>query len=280
MQAVFTADIEQWYDGIVRDGHMPIPLSNRLEKGLLPMLDLLDKYSIKSTLFWLADTARANPLLIKECKKRGHEIGLHSLDHVYFPDLSFKEAEYQVSQGTHIVQDLIGCSIKGFRAPYFSILQKNLWLLEILASHGYEYDSSIMPFRHYRYGIPGSPYTAWNISTSSGMITEIPISVSNFIFSRIPVSGGAYFRLYPLSLSLYLMNKFFKTMNSPAIFYLHPWELDAEHPKVEIKFPQNILHYYNLKGNILKIDNLLNRVEWLSMDEYRSQSQIAGQIII
>jgi hypothetical protein len=49
--------------------------------------------------------------------------------------------------------------------------------------------------------------------------------------TRLPVAGGGYFRLYPLWLTRWAIQRL-ERAGRPAVVYLHPWEFDPGQPRV------------------------------------------------
>ncbi|MGH8002810.1 MAG: DUF3473 domain-containing protein [Brasilonema sp.] len=154
----------------------------------------------------------------------------------------------------------IGKRASGFSCrvswAYFSITSKSLWALEILADLEFRYDSSIFPVQNWRYGIPNYNSQPQQINTSGGLIYEIPASVRRVFNYNIPVSGGAYFRLYPYKLT-YSNFRALEQEGRHVIFYIHPWELDLNHPPLPLTWKEHITHYINRFSTELKLKQLL-----------------------
>ena len=149
-----------------------------------------------------------------------------------------------------IVTDIIGAPVFGYRAPFFSIVKENIYLLETLADTGLVYDSSIFPVKLPRYGIEG--FSAENnlYKLPNGKeIVELPMTTANFINKEWPVCGGGYIRLMPGS----LINKIFKKIDSNGIdsmIYMHPYEFDTNAISVTTNYPKNA-KYSILKSSLL-----------------------------
>ena len=130
-----------------------------------------------------------------------------------------------------------------------------------------KYDSSIFPVDNYRYGIPDAPRKPHLIRTRSGELTEFPISTIRYLGKNIPMTGGSYFRIFPYWFIKWGISKI-NEEERPAIVYLHPWELDPEHPRLaflplRIKLP----HYYNLKCTERKLKALLKDFKFGSISD-------------
>ncbi|MGH7897399.1 MAG: DUF3473 domain-containing protein, partial [Candidatus Binatia bacterium] len=162
--------------------------------------------------------------------------------------------------------DLTGRAIVSYRAAYFSVTRESFWALEVLASLGFRYDSSIFPVRNWRYGIEDFSPRPQRIDTASGPILELPISVRRLLGRNVPISGGAYFRLYPYSLTKRNLSAL-EAEGRPAVFYLHPWELDPDHPRVSFHWKARITHYANLRSTAGKLERLLDDFAFAPLGE-------------
>jgi polysaccharide deacetylase family protein (PEP-CTERM system associated) len=161
------------------------------------------------------------------------------------------------------LEQVIGNPIKIYRAPYFSITEKSIWAMEILTEHGIEYDSSIFPINNYRYGIPDAPRYLHNVKTQNGSLLEIPISTVKVFDRNLPLTGGFYFRLFPY----YLVKRAIQRINEEghsAVVYLHPWELDPYHPKLNLPLRIKLTHYHNLLSTERKLRALLQDFDFTS----------------
>ncbi len=220
------------------------------------LLDSLDEAGVQATFFWLASEASLYPQLLRESLERGHEIGSHGLDHSPIFKMTPAEFSADTDQALSIISGITGNAVRCYRAPYFSINNNTFWALEILASFGITHDSSILPMHHWRTGMPGVRDHIQLISTPSGPIIEVPVTTRSFFGIRIPVSGGGYFRAYPYKFSSANI-KLRTTIKRPAVFYIHPWELDPEHPNVNQHAVIDRMHYLGLGKAQNKLKRLL-----------------------
>ena len=129
--------------------------------------------------------------------------------------------------------------VEGFRAPEFSLLRSTSWAWDILAEEGITYDSSVFPIIHRRYGIPGFPRDIRTVQTPNGrLIREYPLSTLRVAGFNVPIAGGGYFRLLPLS----FIREGIKQLNNrniPAVLYFHPYEFDSK--PLRLKFQNRTL---------------------------------------
>ena len=147
----------------------------RIKQNTKKILNILDDYQIKATFFCLGWIAKRYPSLIKNIAQRGHEVASHGYAHKPIYKQSPKEFREDIKRTKNILEDITGKPVFGYRAPTYSITQKTLWALEILAEEGYKYDSSIFPIRHDLYGIPNAPRFPFVITFQHSHVTRFNI---------------------------------------------------------------------------------------------------------
>jgi polysaccharide deacetylase family protein (PEP-CTERM system associated) len=184
---------------------------------------------------------------VREIFGRGHEVASHGMSHKLVYNQTPEEFSSETYESKALLEDIIGAPVLGYRASTYSITRRSLWALDILKEAGFEYDSSIFPIRHDTYGIPDAPQVPSRIATPKGAsIVEFPMSTAPMFGTRVPVSGGGYFRLLPYWLTRAGLNKLNGELRRPFIFYLHPWEVDPEQPRVSASWKSRLRHYTNL----------------------------------
>jgi polysaccharide deacetylase family protein (PEP-CTERM system associated) len=218
-----TIDLEDWHQMIQRrvTGVLDPPSSHVVD-STQRLLDLLDSVHVKATFFVVGMVAEAYPALIREVSDRGHEIGSHSHLHRLVHTLAPAEFREEMWSARRALQDLTGQPVLGFRAPEFSVLRLDHWSFDVLAEVGFTYDSSVFPTRA-RYGIPDAPRTPFEISTSSGALTEFPIATWALGGRRVAMGGGSYFRVLPGPLLEFAIRALDREGTS-AVLYFHPYE--------------------------------------------------------
>ena len=84
------------------------------------LLQVLDRYSIRASFFWLGACVDRNPTLAREVYKRGHWIGLHGYHHHSFPFLkpdalkqSLEKTQEAIAQACQIHPD----NVRDVRPP-------------------------------------------------------------------------------------------------------------------------------------------------------------------
>jgi polysaccharide deacetylase family protein (PEP-CTERM system associated) len=266
MRHAFTVDVEDWYQGIPIAPEDKAKAPRRLEMGLTVILDLLESTGSRGTFFILGPLAKEHPALIRMIVNRGHEIGCHGWAHDFIYNMTPAEFEDDTQRAVDAVTEITSAPVTAYRAAYFSITKASLWALEILAKLGFLYDSSVFPVRNWRYGIPDFDPRPQRIETPSGVITEFPMTIRKVFSQNLPVSGGAYFRLYLYALTRSNFRAIEK-QNRPVIFYVHPWELDPDHPRVQFHWKARLTHYVNLGATRGRLQRLLNEFEFGSIGE-------------
>ncbi len=264
MQHIFTVDVEDWYHGFAPSCAIPAPHQHRLEYGMNILLDALDETGTKATFFWLGDCAERYPTLLKDTLQRGHEIGCHGYDHAAIYALSPRTFDDQTRRSIESISHITGEAVRTYRAAYFSIRHDTTWALEILVANGITHDSSILPMRHWRTGMPETSDLIHEIITPSGSLIEVPVSVRKYGKLGIPTSGGGYFRAYPYSLTKNNITVR-EAKDIPAVFYIHPWELDTQQPQHHGHGFGRKLHYYHISKSQTKLQKLLADFQYAPM---------------
>ncbi len=250
IQNALTVDVEDYFQvSAFAESIKPHEWDNhplRVEKNTHKILDLFDDYQIKATFFVLGWVAERRRDLVLEIARRGHEIACHGYSHQLIYNQSEDVFRQETIRAKKILEDIVQRPMRGYRAASYSITRRSLWALDVLVEAGFEYDSSIFPVRHDRYGIPGSPEFPYILDTPAGhKLVEFPISTAKFLGYRLPVAGGGYFRLYPYWLSRAGLRQI-NRKNQPFIFYLHPWEVDPDQPRISASRLSRFRHYNNL----------------------------------
>lgn len=268
VQNVFSVDVEDYFhveafaDVVPRTSWDRYPL--RVEDNTRRLLDLLDEHGIDATFFILGWVADRCPALVREIVARGHETACHSYWHRLVYTLTPEEFRSDTRRARVAIEQAGGQSIKGYRAPSYSITAKSLWALGILAEEGFEYDSSIFPIRHDVYGIPDAPRAPWQVTTSGGPLVEYPISTFRVVgTTNFPVGGGGYLRLLPFWYTRFGFNRV-RADNLPLIAYIHPWEVDPEQPRIPGRLRSRLRHYTNLNKTRARLASLLRLGEFSS----------------
>ena len=242
----------------------------RVEANVDRLLSLFAKRHARATFFVLGWVAEKSPDMVKRIAAAGHEVASHGYSH----DLIYRQTpevfrEETLRSKRHL-EDLLGLPVRGYRAASFSIMQRSLWALDTLIDLGFEYDSSVFPIRHDRYGMPDvNPAPALLAGPSGRSIVEFPMSVAQWGPVKLPVSGGGYFRIFPYALTKLGLKRI--NQQRPFVFYLHPWEVDPGQPRIEASRLSRFRHYTNLDVCAARLDQLLRDFKFDSMEAVLSQ---------
>jgi polysaccharide deacetylase family protein (PEP-CTERM system associated) len=240
----------------------------RVRENTLRVLDLFAEHDCRATFFVLGWVAEREPRLVREIAERGHEVACHSYAHRRVFTMTRAEFREDLRRARAAIEDAAGLQIFGYRAPTFSIRRDSLWALEILAEEGFLYDSSIFPIRHDLYGSPGAPRFAHRMELSGGRsIVEVPMSTARLGSMNLPVGGGGYLRLLPMSYTRWALRWIHRRENQPAILYFHPWEIDLEQPRLVGSWKSRFRHYTGLKRMESRLRNLLRDGRYKPMIE-------------
>lgn len=263
----FTIDVEDYFQVSAFAPHIPRsewPIREcRIERNIDNILAMLDDHGTKATFFTLGWIAERYPEVVRNIVRSGHELASHGYGHERASDQTPESFFADINVAKLILEDLSGAEVKGYRAPSFSIGEKNLWAFECLEKAGYRYSSSIYPIRHDHYGMPDAPRHAHTI----GSLIEIPATTLRFLNRNWPASGGGYFRLMPYGLSRWMIARINRVDQLPAVFYFHPWELDIDQPRIPgISTKTRFRHYVNINRMERRLHRLLADFAWGRMD--------------
>ena len=211
------------------------------------LLAIFEQFDVRGTFFVLGWVAERYPQLVKDIAACGHEIACHGFSHRLVYEQSLNEFHDETRRSKSLLEDITGSAVLGYRAASYSIVRESLWALDILAELGFVYDSSIFPVHHDRSGIPNAERAPHRMTTPNGSsIVEWPLATATILGFRLPVAGGGYFRLLPYWLSRWGLASINGREQRPFIFYLHPWEVDPEQPRVAASRLSRFRHYTNL----------------------------------
>jgi polysaccharide deacetylase family protein (PEP-CTERM system associated) len=216
--------------------------------------------------------------MVRRLVAAGHELASHGYAHQRATEQSPTEFLEDIRRAQALLEDIAGVQINGYRAPSFSIGPANRWAFGCVAEAGYRYSSSVYPIRHDHYGMPDAPrfpYQAYD------RLLEIPITTARVLNRNLPAGGGGYFRLMPYALSRALIRRVNTTEHRAAVFYLHPWELDAGQPRIRrTTLKTRIRHYLNLHRTQARLRRLLGDFVWRRMDQVFLESEVSNKALL
>lgn len=254
-------DVEDYFHVSVFDGIVPRSAWDGMESRVVAnterLLDIFDESGARSTFFVLGWVGERHPDLVRRIADRGHEIASHGYAHRLIYDQTRAAFREDVRKAKGILQDASGRAVIGYRAPSYSITPRSLWALDVLLEEGYRYDSSIFPIQHDRYGIPVSGRAPYPITRPAGTLIEVPASTTRVGPFNLPVAGGGYFRILPYWWTRWGMGRVNRLEQRPAVFYLHPWEIDPDQPRLQAGRLSRFRHYRNLEETETRLRALL-----------------------
>jgi len=278
-----SVDVEDWFqvgafeNVIARDDWDSLAL--RVEDNIARILDLFAAAEVQATFFTLGWVAKRQPAMVRRIAEAGHEIASHGYDHARVFGFTPSEFAEDIRVARAILEDASGQSVKGYRAPSFSIDQRSRWAFDVLAEQGYLYSSSVAPITHDHYGWREAPRFAFFPLADSNLI-EIPVTTAMLGGRRVAAGGGGFFRVLPYAFSRWAIRQVNRADQRPAVFYFHPWEIDPDQPRVDdAPVKSRLRHYTNLNKMADKLRALVFEFRWGRMDELaRSEARRAGEM--
>jgi polysaccharide deacetylase family protein (PEP-CTERM system associated) len=257
----FTVDVEEYFQVLALEPHIPRAewdvLPSRLGVGLRALLDILSEHDVLATFFVLGWIADRRPELVREISARGHEVASHGSDHRLVNTLTKEGFRESVRTSKSSLENIVGRPIFGYRAPNFSIGRGEEWAFEILFEEGYRYDSSISPGRKSAKGFVRSERDPYCMRLGAGTLHEIPLATLKIGNTVLPAGGGAYFRHLPYRL-VHSALRSAERRGMPGTFYIHPWELDTNQPRIRAPFLTRLRHYGGLARTAPRLERLLS----------------------
>ena len=251
----------------------------RVEKNTDQLLELLDRKDLRATFFTLGWVAERSPELVRRIQKAGHEVASHGYIHQLVYSQTPEVFREETRKSKSILEDITGQPITGYRAASYSITAQSRWALDILCEEGFEWDSSIFPVHHDRYGMPGTPHEPYRLKApNGGELLEFPLSTCPIGSYRLPIAGGGYFRLYPYWLSRWGLGKINRA-GQPFIFYLHPWEIDTGQPRLKVSALSKFRHYNNLDKCMERLDKLTNDFRFGTVSDVLSEVKVPSEAV-
>lgn len=265
-----TIDVEDYFQVSAFSSHIKradwASQPSRVEANTDRLLALFADKGVLGTFFVLGWIAERFPDLVRRIARQGHEIASHGYSHELVYRQTAGEFRAETARSKHVLEDIIGAPVNGYRAASYSITRDSLWALDILAELGFLWDSSIFPIHHDRYGIVDAPRWPHTLVTPAGhTLTEFPLTTWQIAGVRLPVAGGGYFRLYPYALSRHALRHVNRVDGRSFIFYLHPWEIDPDQPRIAAGPGARFRHYVNLRHCETRLARLLDDFRFASV---------------
>ena len=264
---ILTFDIEEWFH--ILDNYSTKTVKEwsnyevRIHSNMDKIFNLLDKSNQKATFFVVGWIAEKYPEVLKRIDENGHEIGSHTNMHQLMYTQTREEVKDDLYKSINTLQSITGKKVKAFRAPGFSITEKNKWVFDVLAENGITHDSSIFPAGRAHGGFPSYAKAKPSIIEMNGhKIKEFPINTASILTKKWIYSGGGYFRLTPYDLIYHL------TKSSDYIMtYFHPRDFDPDQPVIkELSLSRKFKSYVGLKSCMKKLEKWTSDFEFIDLE--------------
>jgi polysaccharide deacetylase family protein (PEP-CTERM system associated) len=266
----FSVDVEEYFQVSALEGVVPRSswpnFESRVAASVDLLLELLADHGSRGTFFvlgWLADRHHG---VVHRISSAGHEVASHGWDHRRVREQPPEEFRASVHRTKALLEDLTGQPVLGFRAPSFSIIRGCEWALDILLEEGYSYDSSLFPIRRPGYGYANGQRDPHWLERPGGRLGQAPPATLKLGALQIPAAGGGYFRLLPYGLVQAALREA-ERRGAPATFYIHPWELDPDQPRIASSPWTSARHYVGLARTVPRLERLLREFRFRPIGE-------------
>lgn len=280
MDCIFSVDVEDWFH-ILSVPKLPRleewnALPSRVEKNFHALLDLLDERTAKATCFFLGWVGKNFPHLVREAAGRGHEVASHGFAHRLVYEMGEKEFFEDAANSKKTLEDVVGKPVRGYRASGFSATEKTPWFFDRLIEAGYRYDASIFPARREHGGLKTNRLAPHVIKQNGGTIFEFPMTVKKLWGRPVCFFGGGYLRFFPYVV-IHRMTRKVLAEGRPVIFYVHPREIDPEHPRLPMNFRRRFKAYVNLGSTGGKIQRILSDFKVTTFENFLAGEKLPPQ---
>ncbi len=278
-----TIDVEEYYHATIFQeavGGVTTGLESRVESSTERVLALLAGAGAKATFFILGEVAAAHPAIVRKIAQEGHEVACHDYHHTLVFGRRPEVFREEIRRAKAVLEDVGGQPVLGYRAPSFSIGPDERWAYAILAEEGFQYDSSVYPIMHDRYGdreAPRFPYEIWR--SGDQKLLEFPIGTVRLCGVNLPIGGGGYFRLLPGGLIEAGIRRVNASEHKPVMFYFHPWELDPGQPRPPMAWHRRFRHYVGQQRHEAKLAHLLGTIPFGTVRE-ALQRALPGALVL
>ena len=268
---ILTFDVEEWfhanYQAVNPDSFRG--QGSNFRQQMETILHLCSGSGAKATFFVLGCIGEDYPDIVREIVSQGHEVACHGYSHQLAYQQTFAEFKADVKKAVAILEDVTGSRVLGYRAPSWSIIERNLYYLEALAELGLAYDASIFPVKTFLYGIPEAPTAIHHPRVNDKVLDlyEVPASVLRLFGRNVGFSGGFYFRFFPA----FLIKQAIRAANRQgrsSVVYLHPRELDPAERRLSLPCLESFIHYCHIGGTKAKLLDMLHTFRFTSIAQH------------
>jgi polysaccharide deacetylase family protein (PEP-CTERM system associated) len=217
-----TFDVE---DGL--DAQTAAAAGERLERNVDLLLSLLDQQQVKATFFTSGAMAQRYRAMVRAIVGNGHELASHG----YGRHLAWQQSRTQfrcdIVRSKHLLEDIAGEAVHGYRAPGFSVGVDNRWMFDTLFRNGYRYSSSIYPLWNSPHQLARTSRFPYLPGGASGIL-ELPVSTVRLAGRNLPAGGGDSFRRLPYVAARALLQQINLLEGQSCIFMLAAGGLDLD----------------------------------------------------
>ena len=264
---ILTFDIEDWFH-VLDHSETATPkdwskFPSRIESGVDRILHLLDETGQSATFFCLGWIGQNYPNIIKKISREGHHIATHSHEHQLAYQQTYRMFEEDLKRSIEMLEEITGEKIDTYRAPGFSITDRNLWVFEILGKYGIKTDCSIFPASRAHGGLPMYSCAEPSIIKHRDYsFRSFPINTAKILGKDIVYSGGGYFRLLP---EWYINRQM--SIDKYVMTYFHPRDFDPDQPMIPgLGFARQFKSYVGLTTSYQKLEKLLCTHNFMNVD--------------
>ena len=263
---ILTFDIEEWFHILDnRSTKTELNWNNyevRIHCNMDIIFDFLISNKLKATFFIVGWIAKKYPEIVRKIDSLGFEIGSHSNMHQLIYELNPSQIHDDTKKSIFILEDLIGKKILSYRAPGFSITEKNKWAFDVLTELGITKDCSIFPSSRAHGGFPNYGEAFPSIILHNGIkMKEFPINTVSVFGKPFVYSGGGYFRLLP-----YYLIKNWTNNSNYVMTYFHPRDFDHTQPIIkELSLYRKFKSYVGLKSCMPKLKKWVNDFDFIDL---------------
>ena len=125
LRNAMTVDVEDYFqvqalaDRVPRTSWDEIP--SRVERNIDRLLQLFSEHRVNATFFSLGWIAERHPEMMRRIAAEGHELASHGYDHTRVDHLTAASFREDVRRTKRTIEEITGSSVRGYRAPTFSI---------------------------------------------------------------------------------------------------------------------------------------------------------------
>jgi polysaccharide deacetylase family protein (PEP-CTERM system associated) len=297
MKCIFTIDVEDWFHILDLPSTPKVSewksLESHVEKNFNRLLEIFDTHNVQATCFFLGWIAEQFPHLVKEAQNKGHEIASQGYAHELVYSLTEEEFFEDAKKSKDILENITGSKVTGskvtgskvtgskvtgYRSSGFSVTENTPWFFDKLLEARYLYDSSVFPAKRGHGGLQSSNKGPHTVERELGKLLEFPITVENVFGKPLCFFGGGYLRIFPYPIIKKMAKKVLQN-ERPVVFYIHPREIDTQHPRLPMNFKRKFKSYVNLRTTEKKIHSILEDFEFTTFEHYfRDKSAEFGLI--